>query len=215
MGAGKGVVDIQLAQPGEFAGQCRVIRLFAAIEADILAQQRLAGPKVERQALCRIAGGNIRKDHFAAKRAGQGGAQLVHRKLGVHLAPGAAQMGQDDQPRALLQQGAHPGGKAVDPAAIGDLAIADRHVEIGADKQALAGKIGLGDRADGHHSGPFIARVVAAPQLMRPDSVAARRTGPRIRPKPFVATFTVMSDPQVVRACAASATARGVIPNWS
>ncbi len=68
-------------------------------------------------------------------------ADDFERKLGIDLALGAAEMGQQDHLAIVAHDLADGGDQALDAGGIGDFAIGDRHVQIGAQQHALAGEI--------------------------------------------------------------------------
>ena len=170
----EGVVDIGIAERRQRLRKTRIVGLLALVEAQIFEQRDLA----------RLEGGDNplrlgtdavgRKLHRpAADRAAQrldDRAQGL-RRVGPFRAP---EMRHDDHLGAFRDQRLDGRRKALDAGRIGDLAVLDRHVQIGADQHALPADIEIVDRAEPRHRLlPFLPKAlsyIAKPRLRHTSS---------------------------------------------
>ena len=100
MGGREGVVDIGIAEAGEGAGEAFVVGLLAGVEAGVLKQQHAAVGEPGDGVLGRRADAVGGEGDRAADGGGDGRGQGGEAHVGLRLALGAAEMGEQDHPRA-------------------------------------------------------------------------------------------------------------------
>ncbi len=149
VGGAEGVHDVDVAQRRHLLRQRLVVFLLALEEAGVFAQHDLAGRQLH--AVDPVAHQRHHLAQVLRQPCGDQGQGL----LGIELAGlGAAQVRGDQHRGAALQrqlQGRQGGAQARVRA---DLAGVDRHIEVLADQQALAGEIEVGHAEDGHGEAP-------------------------------------------------------------
>lgn len=133
-------VDIgQRGQPvGELAALGVVLRRLTGVEAEVLDDGDLAGLQTVHRVVGGGADGVLGERDRLAEELGEalGGRQQRERRVRCSL--GAAQVGGDDHLGASVGQGLDGGQDGADAAVVGDLAVGERHVEVGADEDPLA-----------------------------------------------------------------------------
>jgi hypothetical protein len=153
VGRAKGVIHIDVAQPGQLLRQRGQVFLFADIGAAVLQHHDLAGCHVD--AIDPV--GDQR--HFAAQQLAQAlgdGGERVLRLEGAF--GGAAQVAGHHHGGAGLQRHLDRRDRRTHARVFGDLARAvERHIQIGADENALALHLALGTQVgetkDVHENG--------------------------------------------------------------
>ena len=147
------VVDEDVAERGHALGQFDVVFFLAGMEAGVLEHEDRAG----RRFVDRLLGladidpvGGDEADRVAHG-IGDGGHHHFERELGVDLALGAAEMGEDDGLAVDLDDFADGRHQTLDAGGVGHLAVGDGHVEIGAHQHALAGEIEVVEGLEGGH----------------------------------------------------------------
>ena len=104
MGVAERVADVDVGQRGEVAGELVVVFLLARMKPEVLQQEHLAGPHLLRHAPGLRSRGGGGQGAFLFQKPGQpfcDGAEGVS-EVGFSLGP--ADVGADDDPRALVQQ---------------------------------------------------------------------------------------------------------------
>ena len=135
------VVDVEVAELGERARQALVVRLFAAEKARVLEQQDLAVCQVVRRldALrrCRCSRRTRPCVPAAARRAARAtGSQRI---LRLRLALRPAEVRQQDDARAAIEQELDRRQRRADARVVGDVpVVVERDVEVDAHERALA-----------------------------------------------------------------------------
>ena len=152
MGGRKGVVDIKIAEIGQRARETRIVCLLARMEAQILQQRHLARAKPPHRRAGGLADAIRGEDHvLATKRPAQRRRERRKRQSGRAPAPGPAEMRHHHHRGAPGTEFPDGRNQPVDPGRVAYRAIAQRHVEIGAQQDPLAGDIEVFDR--GRHHG--------------------------------------------------------------
>ena len=153
MGGGEGVVDIDVAERGHRSDERRVVLFLALVEAGVFQQQHVA--------VGHLGDGGFRRrpdairsegDRLAEMRRERGGDGLQRIGL-VRPVLRAAEMGEQDDLAALAGDFVQRRQDAVDPGGVGHLAVIHRHVEVDADKHALALEFGRIQGAKSGHGG--------------------------------------------------------------
>ena len=147
VGAAEGVVDVDVAETGEFFGEGGVVGLFFGVEAEVFEQEGLAGFEV---------GGHLAGDGADAV-GGEGdvlvvaedvveeAAKVIDEGAEAHgvdgFALGAAEVRAEDD-LGLVAEGVLDGGEGLaDAGVVGDDAVLEGDVEVDADEDALVGEI--------------------------------------------------------------------------
>ena len=116
----------------------------------------------------------------AERRGHRGERHLRHA-----LALGPVEMAADDDLGALAGELADGGRQAFDARQVGDLAVADRHVEVGAQQDALAGDVQVVERAKGHEEASESPLPLCAGEVgERSETGEGRRTRHEPSPSP-------------------------------
>ncbi len=151
MGGGEGVVDVEIAERRQRRDEIAFVLFLAGVEAGILEEQDVAvlhlrhrGRRVGADAI--VGEGDRTAEDGADRRH-----DLFQRHLGIRLALRAAEMGEQDRLAALVGDFVDGRCDGTDARVVADLAVRHRHVEIDADEDALAGEIGVVERAEGGH----------------------------------------------------------------
>jgi hypothetical protein len=150
----KGIVDIGVAERRKRLCETRIVGLLALVEAQIFEERDLAGFEGGDNALRLGADAVRRKSHrSAADRAAQRLDDCAQRLRRIRpLRP--PEMRHDDNLGAFRDQRLDGRRQALDTRRIGDLAVLDRDVQIGADQHALPPDIEIVERAEPRH-GPL------------------------------------------------------------
>ena len=167
MGGGERVVDVDVGEPRQVAGQVGVVPLLAGVEAGVLQQQDVAVAHRGHGVLGHRADAVGGEGHRAADRLLQGGGHRAQRHRGHHLAPGAVEVAGHDHAGALLGQLADRGGHALQAGDVGNLPVAHRQVEVHAQQDALAVGVERVDRAERHGGSPEKESKARAPPWTR------------------------------------------------
>ena len=152
MRRGKRVVDIDIAERGERLREIRIVRLLAGVEAQVFEERDLARARAPRRRArasgpmqssakvtgrppsARLSGGTSgRSEHAGSPPSGRPKCDITtnSRALGDQLLDGRRQ--------------------PLDPGRVGDLAVLDRHVEIGAQQHPLAGDVEIVEDSEIRH----------------------------------------------------------------
>ncbi|GGN46262.1 hypothetical protein GCM10011349_13240 [Novosphingobium indicum] len=134
----KGIVHIEIAEFGQRSRKIRIIRFLASMEAGIFEQDDIAIFQLRYGGLRHIADAIITECHGAADGSGERGGNGLQRQLRHGSAPGAAEMGQYDDACTPFGKLPDCGHLPVDPGRVGDPAVVDRYIQIGAHKYTLA-----------------------------------------------------------------------------
>ena len=138
VGGGEGIVDIYFPQFRQCGGKPGIIGLFAWVEPEIFQKHDPARLKPTHYRRRRGTNAIRGKTHRAAQCLGQGCHQGRERHVGHRLAPGSAEMAEDDDHGTLIGELTDGGGNALDACRVTDLAVFEGHVKIDADQHALA-----------------------------------------------------------------------------
>ena len=128
----------------------RIVLFLAGVEAGILQQQNVAGLQAADRRLCRLADAVLGEGDGPADRLGDFVRQRRQRLLRI-AALRPAEMRQQDDLAALVGDLGDGRRHALDARGVGDLAVLHRHVEIDAQQHALAGEVGVIERAERAH----------------------------------------------------------------
>ena len=133
----KGVVDVDIAEPGQFGDEGRIVLFLFLMEAGIFQAKDVA---ILHRANCLfsdVADAIVCECHRLPDHLRQCGRDGFQRVLGVaSLRP--AEMRQQDHFAALAGYLGDGSGDAFEPRGVGDPSIFHRHVEIDAQQDALA-----------------------------------------------------------------------------
>jgi hypothetical protein len=131
------IVDPDIAEPGQFGHESRIVLLFFLVEAGIFQTKDVAVLHRANSLFGGFTDAILGKGHRPPEHLRQCSGNGFQRVLGV--APlGPAEMGQQDHLAALVGQLDDPGRYAFEPGGVGDAAVFHGHVEIDAQQHALA-----------------------------------------------------------------------------
>ena len=125
MRGAEGVVHVQVEAVGELARELRVVARLAGVEARVLEHP----------------------DPLVRQKLAQPGLDRLHRERGVFALRPAEVRADDDLGGAAFQQELERRQRGADPGVVGDLAVLERHVQVGAHEHALAGDVGVANGA--------------------------------------------------------------------
>ncbi len=154
MRGGEGVVDVEIAERGELAGEGGVVFLLGGVEAQILEQRDLARRQPGDDRLGRRAAAILGEGDRAADRGRERVPHHLQRHAGHDLAVGPAEMGQHHDLGALVEQLLQRRGAALDARRVAHLAVLDRDVEVRAHQDAPAGDIEIVEGTESRHAAP-------------------------------------------------------------
>src|SRR6185436_17543937 len=135
---GEGVADEDVAELRQRLGEARVVLLLALMEAQVLKHGDVAGRQGADDLLRHLADAVGREGDGPADELAQLVRHRAQAELRIGTALGPAEVRDDDDLGAAVGQVLEARQQALQPRRIGYLAVAHRHVEIGADKDALA-----------------------------------------------------------------------------
>ncbi len=140
------VVDVDVGHVGQGLGEARIVRLLLGVEAQVLEEQQVAGTQLADRDLHsgaqRVAG----HAHVATQQLAEPIRDRLEAKRVVDLALRPAQVAGQDHCRAALQQIADRGQAGPDAGVVGDPPVVERHVEVGAQEDALSADVDIPDR---------------------------------------------------------------------
>ncbi len=181
MRGGEGIVDIDIAERGECIDEGFAVLFFPGVEAGVFEEQEIAVAQ-RRDRLARLLADAIRgKSHRLAEPCFEFSDNRSER-IFVLTALGPAEMREDDDLRALGGNLLQIREDAVDARRIRHFRAVHRHVEIDADQDPFAGKLGVVQnwkrrewRCPCHPSFP-IATAVSAIRFEKPHSLSYQDT---------------------------------------
>ena len=139
------VVHVDVRVGRERLRELRVVLLLLGVEAQVLEEQQLAGSEPPHGVLGsraeRVAGHRDR----ASEQLGQPLRDRPEPERVLDLAVGAAQVTGEDEARALREQVLDRRQRGADALVVGDLAVLEGDVEIDADEDAFARRVGVAD----------------------------------------------------------------------
>ncbi len=138
MGGGKGVVDIDVAEFGHLCDQRRIVLFLALVEAGVFQQQQIAVRHFGDRSGSLVADAILGEADRLANQSGHGFGHGLQGEIGVGRALGPAEMGQHDDLAALVGNFVQGRQDALEAGRVGDPAFFHRHVDVDADKHALA-----------------------------------------------------------------------------
>jgi hypothetical protein len=149
MGGAKGVVHIDVSDPGEFFGEHRVIGLFLVVIADILQQHDVARFHHADGLLDLFANAIVHEGHGATEEVGEFGGDRAQGHRGLALALGPAKVSGEDDLAALLDEQPQGGQGFNNSSRVGDdhlaILLFERHVVIHPGKDAFALNLQVSD----------------------------------------------------------------------
>ncbi len=151
VGAAEGVVDVDVAEGGEFFGEGGVVGLFFGMEAEVFEQEGLAGFEVGGHLAgdCADAVGGEGYVFVVAEDVVEQDAEVVDDGAEAHggdgLALGAAEVRAEDDLGLVAERVLDGGEGLADAGVVGDDAVLERDVEVDADEDALVGEIQIAD----------------------------------------------------------------------
>ena len=125
MGGAEGVVHVEVEAVGELAREARVVARLAGVEARVLEHA----------------------DPLVRQKLAEPGLDGLHRERGVFALRPPEVRADDDLGGAALQQELERRQRGANPRVVGDLPVLERHVQVGAHEHALAGDVGVANRA--------------------------------------------------------------------
>ena len=132
------VVDEDVAEFGDLLREGRIVLLFAGMEARVLQKKDIAVLQLRDGRFRDVADAIVRERDRTPNGLRQRRRDRLQRHGRHDLALRPVEVGQHDHARALFRQLADRGRLAVDAQRVGDLAVLHRHVQVGADEDALS-----------------------------------------------------------------------------
>ena len=148
---GKGVIDIEIAEPGQRRCKSRVIGFLAGLKTGVLQQQNIAIAHIGDGGSSIIPDQVIDKINGLAEQVSERLRHRLQRQTGDAATLGATEMRQQDYFRAGFAQEINGRQGRLQTGIVGDDPILHRHVEIDAHEHALAGQFSVLDTADRRH----------------------------------------------------------------
>ena len=186
MGGGEGVIDIDVAELGELVDMGRIVLLLALMEAGVLEQKHVAVLHLGDRVVGRLADAVGREGDRPLDDVGDRGGDGFERIGLVRAALGPAEMREQNDLAALVRDLRDRRRDALDARRIGHAAVLRRNVEIDAQQHALAGDVGVIERAErlchgasqasGGSDAP-VPSVLSCPREAGIQSSRARRAG--------------------------------------
>ncbi len=156
----EGVVDIEIAELGEFGGESRIVLFLAFVEARVLEQENVAvlhrRDRFRRDVADAVGGEGDRTAKDFGDRRGDGPERI----LGVRPALRPAEMGEQNDLAALLRDFRDGRRHALDAGRVADLPVFHRNVEVDAQQHAFAGERGVVESSEGLGHG-WVAFIMA------------------------------------------------------
>ena len=148
MGGGEGVIDIDVAELGELVDMGRIVLLLALMEAGVLEQKHVAVLHLGDRVVGCLADAVGREGDRPLDDVGDRGGDGFERIGLVRAALGPAEMREQNDLAALVRDLRDGRRDALDARRIGHPAVLRRNVEIDAQQNALAGDVGVVERAE-------------------------------------------------------------------
>ena len=153
MGGAEGVVDEDVAQPGQLGGEGRVVGLLLGVKAHVLEQHHVA--RLERVRPRPRAGRptqSVAKPHGAPSSSPRRSATGWSEYFGSRLPSGRPEVRQQHDPRAAFAQVLERRQRGADAGVVGDARRrCHGHVEVDADQGGLAAPVHVADGAEAAH----------------------------------------------------------------
>ncbi len=180
VGGGEGIVDEDVGEAGQGRGEGCVVGFLASVEARVFEDQDVATGELLDGLIGHGADAVFGEGNRLVENFGEGGGHRAEGKGRVGFAFGAVEMAADDDFGAFVREFADGGGEALDAGEVGDFAVLDRDVEVGADQHAQAGDgdvvEGLGCHLEGPEQGSGVGHAVGkAPFVVVPAHDAGQR----------------------------------------
>ncbi len=150
MRRGKGVVHIDIRELCHGSGHAGIVLLLLGVVAGVLQHQQVAARHSLDRLLGRHADAVLGKAHPLSQHLAQRDGNRCQRHLRDAPALGAVEVAADDDPGTLLDEFADRRRQSLEARQIADLAVANRHVEVGAQQDVLAGDIDIVEGTEGH-----------------------------------------------------------------
>jgi len=146
MGGAECVVDVQVRQVSQRLGELGIVRFLVPVEAEVLEQDQLAGTELAD----RVVHAGTERVAGHAHRASQQLRQPIRDGLEpegiVDLALGTAEVAGQNHAGTALQQIADGGQAGANARVVGDPAVIQRDVQVGAQEDPLAGDVDVANR---------------------------------------------------------------------
>ncbi len=180
MGGREGVVDVEVAELGEPFDDRRIVLFLALVEAGVLEQQDVAVLELGDRGLGDCARCSRRRSRPGGSMTLGDGRGDGPQRIGlVRAALGTAEVREQDHLAALVGDLGDGRGDALDARRVGDLAVLGGNVEVDAQEHALAGDVGVVERAEwfGHDRSPSNSSSLGS---FRPSSAAGAELRRRV-----------------------------------
>lgn len=143
MDRAEAVADVDIGEGGELVGEGAALGVvlggLAGVEAEVLDDRDLAVGEARDSGGGRLAHRVGRELHGSVQEFTEAGGRRGEGEGRVRSALGAAQVRGDDHAGARVGEGLHGRQNGSDTAVVGDGGAGQRHVEVGADEDPLAG----------------------------------------------------------------------------
>ena len=148
---GEGIIDVDVAEPGQRRGETGIIGFLAGLETRVLQQQHIAAGHVGDSSGGVVTNQIINEIDGIADQVSERLRHRLQRQARDAAALGTAEMGQQDHFRTGLAQEFDRRQRRLQAGIVGDDAILHRHIEIDAHQHALAGDVSVLNTADRRH----------------------------------------------------------------
>jgi hypothetical protein len=153
VGGRESIVHVDVAERRELFREARVVALLAGVEAGVLQKKHVAVPECGDGLPRRLAHAILGEGDRLAHLSREGLRDRLQRSFDI-ASLGAAEMGEQNGLTALLGDLTNRRHDALDPGRVRDAPVLHRHVEVNAQKHALAPEIaGIVEGAEGRRRG--------------------------------------------------------------
>jgi len=142
----EGIVDVDVGHVGQRLRELRIVCLLLRVEAEVLQQEHVPRPELVDRGHHARAQCVTGHPHRTAEQLAEPVSDRLQAQRVVHLSLRPAQVAGQDHAGPLLQQVDQRGQTGADARVIGDLAIVQRDVEIGAQEHALSRDVDIANR---------------------------------------------------------------------
>jgi hypothetical protein len=146
----EGVVDEEIAEPGQVRGEISVVGLLARIEAEVLDHEDVARLQGRGGAFHLRTGDRGNRGNPLPEELAQPTRDRSHGIRRICFSLRSPEMRRQDDRRPSVQQVLNRRQRRSDAGVVGHFTVAQRHIEIDPHQRSLAVHVGLGDRSLWH-----------------------------------------------------------------
>ncbi len=150
MGRAKGVIDINIAEPGQLFGEVGIVLLFFLMEAEIFQQKNITVFQLSGEFVDFRADAVRRERHRLVQQFGQSAGGRLERIPRLRAAFGTAEMAHENEAAAAIQDAFNRRKRLGNAAVIGDPRTVQRDIKIDPHQNFFAFYVNVGDCFFGH-----------------------------------------------------------------